>query len=156
MPSVGFVYRSLSSADPELFSSRDRNLSDRYAQRPVEIHRPDSPFTGTQTAHGVALFICIARAWHLCWLIGVQPSQSRRGLCSFRIRSGKPRLAAPNRRKMNWCLRHNGAAGASGSYSPQPTLVLVRARREAWVRGHVQVSDDAVPAAISFRSLLAS
>ena len=27
------------------------------------------------------------------------------------------------------------------------------ARREAWVRGHVQVSDDAVSAVISFRSL---
>ncbi|HYP13034.1 MAG TPA: hypothetical protein VEQ63_03850, partial [Bryobacteraceae bacterium] len=53
-------------------------------------------------------------------------------------------------------LGQNGAAGASGSYSPQATLVLVRARREAWVRGHVQVSDDAVSAAISFRSLLAS
>jgi hypothetical protein len=84
------------------------------------------------------------------------PKNGVLGKWGCRIGIGKPRLAAPNRRKMNLRLRHNGAAGAGGSYSPPPTLVLVRARREAWVRGHVQVSDDAVSAAISFRSLLAS
>ena len=75
---------------------------------------------------------------------GVLPPGFRNESNDARILSVAMHLAAEGR---------PGGAGAGGSYSPQPTLVLVRARREAWVRGHVQVIDDAVSAAISFRSL---